>query len=139
MTPTEAGDVNTGSVVVEGQSDLGEDLKDTDYAFEKAVSRTTARAEHGNVVRLYQHDDGRLSTYEELCNELVAEAEHLDPEQWIDGYFNVGEYVAEACLTGLYMPVDVITEVVDSVTGETVVRYIGDDDAIVAERKVVDA
>lgn len=103
---------------------------------EGSISRATAESEDGHVVRLYRHDD-RLLTYGELYDEVDAEGSELPPEQWIDGVWDCHGYIVEACLVGIYDVVEVLAAVLIRDTGEAVVEYSGDDDDVVAERKVV--
>jgi hypothetical protein len=49
---------------------------------------------------------GKNYTYDELADALESEAAGLDPEQWVDGYFEVHGYIAEACLVGVIERVD---------------------------------
>lgn len=106
--------------------------------YEGTISRANAQSENGFVVRLYRTDD-RLLTYEELYDEVDAEGSVLPTEQWVDGEWDCHSYIVEACLVGIYDTVEVLAAVVNRDTGETVVKYTGDDDEVVAERRVVDA
>jgi hypothetical protein len=107
--------------------------------FDRTISRATAESENGFVVRLYRTDDGTLLTYEELYDEVDAEGSALPPEQWRGGEWDANEYIIEACLVGIYDIEEVLATVVQRhVDGKQVgvVEYVGDDDQVVAVRRV---
>lgn len=106
--------------------------------FGKTVSRASALAEDGFVVRMYRFNDDPLMTYEELYDEVDAEGSALPTEQWRDGVWDAHEYLIEACLVGIYNTVEVVATVVNRGTGVIVVEYTDDEDEVIARRKVVD-
>lgn len=84
------------------------------------VGRAAASLESGCVLTLYQ-DDGEWMTYEELVEAVSEEAAAIPPEEagWIDGEFNAGEYIIEACISGMYGQMEVTARIVTEYTDGT--------------------
>jgi hypothetical protein len=83
------------------------------------LSRATAKSEDGHVVTMYHNGDGELLTYEELAGELDVEAASIPAENWRDGEWDVGDYIIEACLVGIYQQVNAVARVVTRYTDGT--------------------
>ena len=60
-------------------------------------------------------------TYEELVEAVSEEAAAIPPEEagWIDGEFNAGEYIIEACISGMYGQMEVTGRIVTEYTDGT--------------------
>ena len=76
------------------------------------MGRAAGSSESGCVWMLYQ-DHGEWMTYEELVEAVSEEAAAIPPEEagWRDGEFNAGEYIIEACISGMYGQMEVRTRV----------------------------
>ena len=84
------------------------------------MGRAAGSSESGCVWMLYQ-DHGEWMTYEELVEAVSEEAAAIPPEEagWIDGEFNAGEYIIEACISGMYGQMEVTGRIVTEYTDGT--------------------
>lgn len=126
----------------------------------EAISRTIAEREADTVVSLYRDNDDVLR-YEDLYDQVDAEGMALPPDQWRDGYWDAGEFIAEATEVGIYNRVDAFATVVkrysdgeslwtyeqlrdrvlpQGIEGEDAAQFVGDDstfEAWIAESLIV--